>query len=308
MGSRNQISSTAIIGTDVKIGNNVSIGANCIIGNHVVIGDETIIKERCIISDNVSLGSGCKIDYDVIIRENVVVGDSTFVGNRCILGELLADQIIEMRQEKVLQIGINSIIRSNSILYGGSVIGNDFQTGHHVTIREDAQIGHHVSVGTLSDIQGKCNIGNYVRMHSNVHIGQLSRIDDYVWIFPYVVLTNDPTPPSENLLGVHVNSFAIIATGSVIMPGIEVGRESLIGAGAIVTRNVEDYAAVVGNPAKKISDVRNIKNKVTGEKAYPWRCYFKRGMPWENSSFQEWFESLSEEEKNRIIPDIDKIY
>lgn len=285
---------------DIKVGKNVKISDSCILGKNVSIGDNTVISGRCVILDNVTIGSDCKIDYDVLIRENVHIGNNTFIGNKCILGELLADQLEEMKQLKVLKIGNNSIIRSNSILYGGSVIGSDFQTGHHVTIREYAQIGHHVSVGTLSDIQGECNIGNYVRMHSNVHIGQLSKIDDYVWIFPYVVLTNDPTPPSENLLGVHVNSFAVIATGAILMPGIEIGQDSLVGAGAIVTKSVEEYSVVVGNPARQIEDVRKLKNKVTGSGAYPWRYYFRRGMPWENSDFQSWFNSLSKEEKNEF--------
>lgn len=98
-------------------------------------------------------------------------------------------------------------------------MGDYFQTGHQVTIREKSRIGHHVSIGTLSDIQGDCEIGNYVRLHSNVHIGQKSVIHDYVWIFPYVVLTNDPTPPSEELVGVEIKSFAIVATGTVVLPG-----------------------------------------------------------------------------------------
>ena len=147
-----------------------------------------------------------------------------------------------------LQIGNKALIRSGSIIYAGSEIGCDFQTGHQVTIREKSHIGDHVSVGTLSDIQGNCEIGNYVRMHSNVHVGQLSVIDDFVWLFPYVVLTNDPTPPSENFLGLHIRPFAIVATGALIMPGMEIGQDSLVAAGAIVTKPVESYAVVAGNP------------------------------------------------------------
>ena len=161
-----------------------------------------------------------------------------------------------------------------------------------MTIREKAEIGNNVSIGTLSDIQGNCKIGNYVRLHSNVHVGQLSVIDDYVWIFPYVVLTNDPTPPSENFLGVHIHSFAIIATYAVLLPGVEVASDALIAAGAVVTKNVEQYAIVGGNPAKVISDVRKTKNKVTGESVYPWRYHFDRNMPCEGIGYDEWYKSL----------------
>ena len=134
-------------------------------------------------------------------------------------------------------------------------------------------------------------------MHSNVHIGQLSVVDSFVWIFPYVVLTNDPTPPSENFVGVHICSFAIVATGAILMPGVEIAQDALVAAGAIVTKNVERYSVVAGNPAKVLSDVRKIKSKITGENVYPWRNYFKTYMPWEESDFQTWYSALNLEEK-----------
>ena len=148
-------------------------------------------------------------------------------------------------------------------------------------------------MGTLSDLQGYCTLGDYVRLHSNVHIGQHSIIDDYVWIFPYVILTNDPTPPSENLIGVHIRSFAVIATGSILLPGIEVGRDALVGAGTVVTKNIAEYQVAVGNPSKEIGDVRNIRNKITGEKVYPWREHCNRNMPWEGSTFDSWLKSIT---------------
>ena len=274
------INKTAVIGENVKLGENVTIGYNCII------------------EDGVTIGSNSYIDSNTIIRSGVTLGDNAFVGANCIIGEYWMDFILDRQQHiHPLNIGKDALIRSGSIIYAGSEIGEGFQTGHQVTIREKAQIGDHVSVGTLSDIQGNCTIGNYVRLHSNVHIGQLSVVDDFVWIFPYVVLTNDPTPPSNNFLGVHIHPFAIVATGTVVMPGIEIGQDALIGAGAIVTKNVDNYAVAVGNPAKPISDVRKIKNKVTGEPVYPWRHQFKNYMPWGESDFQSWYEGLDLETK-----------
>ena len=203
----------------------------------------------------------------------------------------------------VLKIGKDALIRSGSIIYTDSEMGEGFQTGHQVTIREKSKIGNHVSVGTLSDIQGNCSIGNYVRMHSNVHIGQLSVVDDFVWIFPYVVLTNDPTPPSNNFVGVHIHPFAIVATGTVVMPGIEIGQDALVAAGCTVTKNVEPYAVVMGNPGKPRGDVRTIKSKITGEPIYPWRHHFDHYMPWAESDFDTWYNSLDLEEKKKYKVD-----
>lgn len=272
---------------------------NCVIGQNVIIGENVTLGNNVIIEDDVSIGDNSFVDSNTIIRSGTRLGEHAFVGANCILGEYWMDFCIDRKPHvHPLSIGKNCLIRSGSIIYAGSEIGNEFQTGHQVTIREKASIGNHVSIGTLSDIQGNCRIGNYVRLHSNVHIGQLSRIDDYVWIFPYVVLTNDPTPPSENFVGVHVCSFSIIATGSVIMPGLELGQDCLVGAGAIVTKPVKPYSVVVGNPAKMVSDVRNIKNKITGEAVYPWREHFGSYMPWDGIGFEAWFSSLDLEEKS----------
>lgn len=279
----------------------VNVGKNCIIGENVEFGDNVTLGHNCIIEDDVIVGSNVYIDTNTIVRSNTRLGDNSFIGANCIIGEYWNDFCVDRQKHAhFLKIGDNALIRSGSIIYAGSSIGTDFQTGHQVTIREKANIGNHVSVGTLSDIQGNCEIGSYVRMHSNVHIGQLSVIDDFVWIFPYVVLTNDPTPPSEHFVGVHVNSFAIVATGAVIMPGMEIGQDSLVAAGAIVTRSVKPYAVVAGNPAKPISDVRRIKSKITGEPVYPWRHYFSNYMPWAESNFNAWYDSLTLEEKKDL--------
>lgn len=259
-------------------GNNVKIEAGVIIGDNVVLEDDVCI------------------DCYTIIRDNVTIKKGTYVGANCILGEYQMDHFNnEEEKSHPLVIGENSLIRSGTIIYGDCVIGDYFQTGHRATIREHSKIGEHVSVGTLDDIQGFCEIGNYVRMHSNVHIGQESKIEDFVWIFPYVILTNDPTPPSYELKGVTLKSFSVIATGSVLLPGVVVEGDTLVAAGAVVTKNVEKNQVVGGNPAKVISDIYKIKNHVTGENVYPWRETFKRGMPWEESDYDTWYKSIKKD-------------
>jgi len=166
-----------------------------------------------------------------------------------------------------------------------------------VTIRERTVVGSHCRVGTLSDIQGRCQIGDYVRLHSNVHIGQQSRIGDFVWIFPYVVLTNDPHPPSNTLYGVDVHDFAVIATMSVILPGVTIGKDALVGAMSLVRDDVEAEAVVTGNPARKRASIRDIRSRDNGEPLYPWREHFERGMPWQGLGYEQW--SREQEEKNR---------
>lgn len=282
--------------------NSPKLGQNVIIGENVTFGKDVVIRNNCIIEDNVVLEDGVYIDNNCLIRNDVHLGENTTVGANCILGEYQMDFFNDHQYHKhELFIGKNSIIRSGCIFYSGSNIGDNFQAGHQVTIREQAEIGNNVSIGTLSDLQGHCKLGNYVRLHSNVHIGMLSQIDDCVWIFPYVVLTNDPTPPSENEFGVHIHSFAIVATNAILLPGVEVHNDALIGAGAIVTKDVNQYEVAVGNPAKVKGDVRNIKDRVSGEVHYPWRYHFDRAMPWKGYGFDDWFASLDDDYKKLLL-------
>lgn len=253
------------------------------------ISKKAIISKTAVIYDNVTIEDDVFIDDYVIIHDNVTIGKGSSVGARCILGEYQS-AFYEKRDPGYhpLIIGEQAVIRSGSILYGDSQFGDHFMTGHNVTIREYTKVGNHVSIGTLSDIQGYCTIGNFSRLHSNIHVGQKSVIDEFVWIFPYVVLTNDPTPPSEDLFGVHIDAFAVIATGSALLPGVHIYGDSLVAAGAVVTKDVETFSVVGGNPAKIIGDVRNIKNRTTGEPVYPWRERFSRGMPWDGIGYENW--------------------
>lgn len=262
------------------------------------ISNKAIIMSDVIIGDDVIIEDGVFIDYHCIIRDHVHIEHDSRIGAGCILGEYLADFYDDLvNKPHTLSIGEHALIRSESIIYGDTKIGAYFQTGHRVTIREKTSIGHHTHIGTLSDIQGFCTIGNYVNLHSNVHVGQQSTIEDYVWLFPYVILTNDPTPPSEYLEGVTIKKFAVVCAGAVLLPGVTVGSDSLIGAGALVSRNAEEGKLLVGNPAKVRGAVSDIKSHITGQQVYPWRDTFNRGMPWEKIGYAAYLELCREKER-----------
>ena len=259
------------VSDNAKIGKNVEFGVGVIVEDGAIIGDNVILGNYVRVKSNVNLGSGS------------YVGDDTILGERAIR---LKEDLFKNPQPLI--IGENALIRSKSLIYEGSTVGANFQSGHRVTIREKSDIGQNVRIGTLSDIQGDCKIGDYVNLHSNVHIGQKSVIKNYVWIFPYVILTNDPTPPSNELVGVTVEEFAIIATGTVVLPGLTVGKDSLVGAQALVRKNVAPESVVIGNPGKEHGSVRAIKNHITGKPVYPWKEHFDRTMPWEGIGYEAW--------------------
>lgn len=233
------------------------------------MGQYSIISKKAQIGMNVTIG-----DF-VTIHDNVVIGDNCIIESYSELGVPN-----HLSNGDNLIIGKNSHIRSHSIFYEGSIFGDGLITGHRVTVREKTSAGKGFQIGTLSDIQGHCNIGDYVRTHSNVHIGQHSEIGNFVWIFPYVVLTNDPHPPSNVMLGVTLDDFAVIATMSVILPGAHISKGVLVGAHSSISGKTEEDMIYSGSPAKCIGPTSKLKLRDGSRKpAYPWRKHFTRGYP-----------------------------
>ena len=247
---------------------------------------EPLIHPTAIISEQTKLGRNVSIGAFSIVHGRVEIKDDSVIGSHCELGISTP-----LSDGSSLIIGTGSVIRSHSIFYQGSQFGSKLVTGHRVTVREGTKAGENLQIGTLSDIQGHCSIGNYVRLHSNVHIGQKSQIGNFVWIFPYVVMTNDPHPPSETLIGSNVEDYAAIATMSVILPGVIVGAGALVGAHSSVAKNVEPDTVVAGAPAKFICPTHQIKLKNSPNvSAYPWRRHFHRGYPEE--IVEKWMEEF----------------
>ena len=234
-----------------------------------------MIHPTALISAGAILGSNVYVGAFSIIHDGVTIGNESRIGSHCEIGVFT-----DLASKKTLVIGENSHIRSHSVIYIGSSFGDELTTGHRVTIRENTTAGTNFQVGTLGDIQGDCTVGDYVRLHSNVHVGKSSKIGNFVWIFPYVVLTNDPHPPSDVCIGVTIGDYSVIATMSTILPGVNISEGALIGAHSLVNRDVASDTIVAGVPAKTIGPTSRIKlSDLPEEAAYPWRKHFHRGYP-----------------------------
>jgi UDP-3-O-[3-hydroxymyristoyl] glucosamine N-acyltransferase len=245
------------------------------------------------ISPLASIGKNVRIGDNTVIYDHVVIKDNSIICNDCVIGEPLNDYYHNPSYiNPVTEIGENSIIRSHSIIYAGNIIGESFSSGHRVTIRENNIIGKFCGVGTLSDIQGYVKMGDYCRLHSNVHVGQDSIIGNYVFLYPYVVLTNDPHPPSNLLKGATIGDYTVVAVHSVILPMVTIGKCCLVAANTTVSKNFDDESLIVGSPCKRIGSVRDIKSRENSEKFhYPWMYNFERGMPWESKGYDEWLKN-----------------
>jgi acetyltransferase-like isoleucine patch superfamily enzyme len=252
------------------------------------------------IGKNVKIGDGVKIGDDTVIYDNVEIGANSVICNNCVLGEPLNDYYHNPEYKNpTLKIGEGALIRSHTILYAGSVFGENLQTGHRVTVREYAVVGCNCSIGSYADIQGACEIGNYVRLHSYVNIGQGARIGNFVFISPFTVLTNDPTPPSNTISGVTIGDYSQITTSCVLLPGAVVGCNCMVAAHSCVGGKFEDNSFISGSPAKRICDIRKapIFNYETKKRHYPWQYNFDRNMPWAGIGYDKWLDLCREDDE-----------
>lgn len=172
-----------------------------------------------------------------------------------------------------LVIGRNARVRSGTVIYAGSTIGDNLETGHNVVLREQNEIGNDFSIWNNSVIDYGCRIGNAVKVHCNVYIPQYTVIEDEVFIAPGVTISNDIHPgcpqSSECMRGPTLKRGCRIGVNVVVLPYVTIGEQTLVGAGSVVTRDLPPGVLAYGNPARVKKRLTELKCK-TGRREAPY--------------------------------------
>ncbi len=142
-----------------------------------------------------------------------------------------------------------------------SDIGEGTRVWQYSVIFEGAVIGRNCNICAHTLIESDVRLGNNVTVKSGVYLWDGTRIGNDVFIGPNATFTNDPMPRSrqypENYVGVFVRDGASIGANATILPGVTIGIKAMVGAGAVVTKDVPDYAVVIGNPARIARYIEN---------------------------------------------------
>ena len=216
-------------------------------------------------AEGLVLGDGVRIGERVVFGAHVVVHDGTVIGDGCVIehGAVLGKTPRLARAASAelppLRIGARVTVCAGAVVYAGSEIGDEAIVGDQAQVRERATIGAGSVVGRGSAVDNDVSVGDRVRIQSGCYITAFSTIEDDVFVAPGVTLTNDDTMgrhgPDHALRGATLRRACRVGGGAVLVPGVEVGEEAFVAAGAVVTEDVPARAVVMGVPARVVREV-----------------------------------------------------
>ena len=236
------------------------------ISDKAKLGKNIILAKNIIIEDEVTIGDNCRIGYNVVIRKGTIIGNNVRIDDNTVIGKYpMRASLSIFKEETDLQlssthIGDNCLIGANTVIYLGSSISNNVLIADLASIRENTAIGEYTIIGRGVTIENYVKIGKRCKLESECYITAYSKLEDYVFIAPGVVTSNDnylgrTEERFKHFKGITVKKGARIGANAVILPGKTIGEDALVAAGSVVTKYVPPRKIVMGSPARIIRDV-----------------------------------------------------
>ena len=197
------------------------------------------------------------------VYPGTVLGDGVRVLENAVVGKqpTLSPRSTAKREPLApAQIGDGTIVSTGAIVFAGSRLGARVIVGDQACVRERCVVGDDVVIGRGSLVENDTTVGSLTKIQADAYITAYSTLEEEVFIAPRVVTTNDnfmgrTERRHELVKGPTVRRRARVGGGAVLCPGVEVGEEAFVGAGAVVVTDVPPRTVVVGNPARWLRDV-----------------------------------------------------
>ena len=207
--------------------------------------------------------TGTEIHPSAVVFPGTVLGQGVKVLEGAVVGKqpTLSPRSTAKREPlPPAEVGEGTIVSTGAVLFAGTTIGARVILGDQSCVRERVTIGDDVVVGRGSLVENDSTIGAMTKIQAGAYITAYSTLEEHVFIAPCVVTSNDNfmgrTDRRHDLIkGPTIRRGARIGAGAVLCPGVEIGEEAFVGAGAVVTKDVARRTLVVGNPARVLRGV-----------------------------------------------------
>ncbi len=213
------------------LGEDVWIGADVAFGAHVVVHAGTRIGEGCTIEDHVVLGKRPRLAASSSARGDV----------------------------GPLELAAGVTVCAGAVVFAGARIGAGAILGDQSFVRERSAVGAGSVIGRGSVVDNDVRVGARVKVQTSVYLTAFTVVEDDVFVGPGALTTNDDTMARHDsatpLRGATLRRACRVGGGSVLTPGVEIGEEAFVAAGAVVTRDVPARAVVMGVPARTVREV-----------------------------------------------------
>jgi acetyltransferase-like isoleucine patch superfamily enzyme len=214
-----------------------------------------------LLGDGVSIADGASFGAYVVVHSGTVIGAGCVVEDHAVLGKppRLARTSVAHGAVGPLELGDEVSVCAGAIVFAGARLGEGVILGDQSFVRERSTIGAGTVIGRGSVVDNDVSIGERVKIQTTVYVTAHSVIEDDVFVGPGTTTTNDDTiarhAPQETLRGVVLRRACRVGGGVVMTPGVEIGEEAFVAAGAVVTHDVPPRAVVMGVPARVVRKV-----------------------------------------------------
>ena len=200
---------------------------------------------------------------NVVVYPGTVIADGCKLGDNAVVGKqpTLSPRSTASREPlPPLELGRDTVVSTGAVVFAGTRIGARVIVGDQACVRERCVIGDDVVIGRGSLVENDTIIGALTKIQAHAYITAYSELEEEVFIAPCVATTNDnfmgrTERRHELMRGPTIRRGARVGGAAVLCPGVEIGEEAFVGAGAVVVRDVPPRAVVVGNPARQIREV-----------------------------------------------------
>jgi acetyltransferase-like isoleucine patch superfamily enzyme len=204
-----------------------------------------------------------EVGDNVVVYPGTVIGDGCRIADNVVLGKqpaLSARSTARREELPPLELGAGTVVSTGAIVFAGTKIGARAIVGDQACVRERCVVGDDVVIGRGALVENDTTIGALTKIQANAYVTAYSTLEDNVFIAPCVTTTNDNymgrTEKRHALMrGPTIRRGARVGGGAVLLPGVEIGEEAFVGAGAVVLEDVPPRTVVVGNPARALRQV-----------------------------------------------------